>query len=69
MKAIKISDEVYRKLLAIKGENESFSELFERLVECNSSVDALKKIRATVEFADKEAMLSELRSKKAEKRL
>ncbi len=69
VKKIAIRDEVYGKLLAIKGENESFSELFERLVECNSPVDALKKIRATVEFTDKEAMLSELRSKKAEKRL
>jgi predicted CopG family antitoxin len=68
VKTITIRDEVYGKLVAIKGETESFSELFDRLVECNAPIETLKRLRARVEFTDKEAMLSELYSKRAEKR-
>jgi predicted CopG family antitoxin len=55
VKTITIRDEVYGKLLTIKGKDESFSE-------------ALKNLRSKVEFTDKETMLSELYSKRAEKR-
>jgi predicted CopG family antitoxin len=68
VKTITIRDEVYGKLLTIKGKGESFSELFDRLVECTSPVETLKKLRGKVEFTDKETMLSELYSKRAEKR-
>ena len=68
VKTITIRDEVYRKLIAVKEKSESFSELFDRLVECNSPIENLKKLRAKVEFNDKETMLSELYSKRAEKR-
>jgi predicted CopG family antitoxin len=69
VKTITIRDEVYGKLRAVKGNNESFSELFDRLVEGTSHVETLNKLRGRVEFTDKEALLSELDSKRAEKRI
>ncbi len=69
VKTITIRDEVYGKLLSLKGKDESFSELFDRLVECTAtSMESLKKLRGKVEFTDKEAMLSEMYSKRAERR-
>jgi predicted CopG family antitoxin len=68
VKTITIRDEVYGKLQTIKGKDESFSELFDRLVECTAPVETLKKLRGKVEFTDKETMLSELHFKRAEKR-
>ncbi|HMK94129.1 MAG TPA: antitoxin VapB family protein [Candidatus Limnocylindrales bacterium] len=69
VKTITIRDEVYGKLVMIKGKDESFSELFDRLVECSSPMETLKKLRGKVDFTDKEMMLSELYSKRAEKRI
>jgi len=71
VKTITIRDEVYRKLLTIKRKEESFSELFDRLVECTSPAEMLKNLRGKVEFTDKEkkSALSELYSKRAEKRV
>lgn len=69
VKTITIRDEVYGKLLAVKGKNESFSELFDRLVECTSTVETLKKLRGKVEFTNKDAMLNELYGKRAERRI
>jgi len=68
-KTITIRDEVYRKLLTIKREDESFSELFERLAEGANPLDTLKKLRGCVEFRDKERMLSEIYAVRAERRL
>lgn len=67
-KTITIRDEVYRKLLAVKGEGESFSELFERLVENASPVGTLTRLRGCVEFRDKRKMLSELQVLRSERR-
>ena len=69
METITIRNEVYGKLLAIKRKDESFSELFDRLVECTSPVETLKKLRGKVEFTDKERMLAELYSRRTEKRI
>jgi len=60
---------VYRKLLTVKKKDESFSRLFERLVESMSALETLKKLRGSVEFRDKEGMLSEIRALRAERRL
>ena len=68
-KTITIRDEVYRKLLTVKGENESFSKLFERLVEGMSPLETLTRLRGCVEFKDKEKMLSEIHALRAERRL
>jgi len=59
-KTLTVRDEVYRKLLTIKKRDESFSRLFERLVESMSALETLKKLRGSVEFKDKEEMLSEI---------
>ena len=69
VKTITIRNEVYEKLQTIKGKNESFSELFDRLVECTAPVETLNKLRGKVEFTDKETMLSELQSKKTKKEI
>ena len=68
-KTITIRDEVYRKLLAVKRKDESFSKLFERLVEGTSPLETLTKLRGCVEFKDKEKMLSEIHALRAERRL
>ncbi|MCW4045057.1 MAG: antitoxin VapB family protein [Candidatus Bathyarchaeota archaeon] len=68
VKTITIRDEVYQKLLAVKKKNESFSKLFERLAENRDPIETLLKLRAQVEFTEKEKMLSELRSLRAERR-
>ena len=71
VKTITIRDEVYQKLVSVKRKDESFSELFERLAECNSPQETLKKFRGTIEFAEgeKEQILSEIYSKRAERRI
>lgn len=68
-KTISIRDEVYRKLLKVKRDGESFSELFERLVEGVSPLETLKRLRGCVEFRDKEKMLEEIYAVRAERRL
>ena len=64
VKTITIKDKVYKKLIAHKGKDESFSDLFERLIEENfhSSIDALKKFRGSVEFEeeDKDTILKDM---------
>jgi predicted CopG family antitoxin len=68
-KTLTIRDEVYKKLLRVKRRDESFSRLFERLVEETSATEALKKLRGCVEFKDKERMLSEIEALRAERRV
>nr|MDO8134768.1 antitoxin VapB family protein [Candidatus Njordarchaeum guaymaensis] len=68
-KTLTIRDQVYRKLVAVKRKDESFSKLFERLVESTRAVDTLKNLRGCVEFRDKERMLSEIRTLRTERRL
>ena len=53
----------------IKRESKSFSELFERLIERTSPFEFLKNLRGCVEFRDKEALLREIYSARAERRL
>jgi len=45
VKTITIRDEVYKKLLSVKGRDESFSELFERLAEGVNPVETITKLR------------------------
>jgi len=62
-KTITVKDEVYRKLLRVKREGESFSDLFDRLVEGTAdSLDTLKKLRGRVELSsgNKECLLVEV---------
>lgn len=67
-KTLTIRDEVYKKLLNVKRRDESFSRLFERLVGDTTAFEALKKLRGSVEFKDKEKMLSEIQAQRTERR-
>lgn len=67
-KTITIRDDVYNRLLSLKREGESFSELFERLSDGADPLDTLRGLRGCVEFRDKEAMLSEINGKREERR-
>ncbi len=68
VKTITIRDEVYKKLLTVKKKDESFSKLFERLAEERNPTETLSRLRATVEFTDKEKLLSEISTRRAERR-
>ena len=68
VKTITIRDEVYRKLLTVKRKDESFSELFDRLAENKDPLETLAKLRAKVEFREKEEMFSELHFSRTERR-
>ena len=69
VKTLTISDEVYRKLLAVKAKDESFSELLEKLAEGTKSVEVLTSLRGRVEFREKKKMLSDLSTARAERRI
>ena len=66
VKTITIRGDVYEKLAAVKGEDESFSELLERLVEGADPIKTLKKLRGIIGPEDKKAILAELRKRRAE---
>jgi predicted CopG family antitoxin len=65
-KTLTIKKSVYEKLMGMKKQNESFSDLFERL--SNRNIDTLKKLRGTIEFKNKEALLKDLYKKRKERR-
>ncbi|MGB8217448.1 MAG: antitoxin VapB family protein [Candidatus Methanoperedens sp.] len=65
-KTITIREDIYKMLLSIKGTNESFSDLFERLVKSRKNIDKLKELRGSVEFKNKETLLLELPEKRKE---
>ena len=69
VKTITIREEVYKKLLEVKEENESFSKLFERLIESANPVETLKKLRGCIEFKDKNKILSEIYTSRSERRI
>jgi predicted CopG family antitoxin len=71
VKTITIRDEVYKKLLLIKSKKESFSELFERLLGRSDSIEILGRLRGCIEFEDndKKKLLSEIKARRAERRL
>ncbi|MEW6592750.1 MAG: antitoxin VapB family protein [Candidatus Hadarchaeota archaeon] len=70
VKTITIRNDVYDKLSAVKGVDESFSELFERLVEGPDPIKTLKRLRGSIEFkpGEKEKLLAEVRARRAERR-
>jgi predicted CopG family antitoxin len=67
-KTITIKDDVYERLLKMKRDDESFSDLFERLAEALDPVETLKRLRGSVEFRDRETMLQELSATRSERR-
>lgn len=69
VKTITVRDEVYRKLLAVKREGESFSELFERLVRGMEPIEMLKRLRGCIELDDRDEVLSRIYTAREERRL
>jgi predicted CopG family antitoxin len=65
-KTLTIKEDVYKKLLSMKREDESFSDLFERLLKRDIAV--LKSLRGSIEFKDKKKMIEEIYKKREEKR-
>ncbi len=68
-KTLTIREEVYEKLRSVKRKDESFSELFERLVGGTGSLELLRGLRGSVEFKDKRKMLAEIEALRSERRL
>lgn len=71
VKTITIRDDVYRKLIAAKSGDESFSDFLERLVgEVVNPVDLLRSLRESVELtsAEKKEILDGIRHRRFERR-
>ena len=67
-KTITIKKSLYDKLKAFKKENESFSDLLDRLIKSQSKKNILESMRGGIEFKDKEKLLKDIEKKKWEKR-
>lgn len=67
-KTITIKKSVYNELKGFKKENESFSDLLDRLIKSQSNKDLIKPLRGSIEFEDKEKLLKEIENKRWEKR-
>lgn len=54
VKTITIKEKVFNRLNSQKGEDESFSDLFERLLDNQvSGIDVLRKLRGSVDISDR----------------
>ena len=67
-KTITIKKSVYDELVGFNKENESFSQLLDRLVKSQSKKDILLSLRGSVEFQDKDILLKEIENKRRERR-
>jgi predicted CopG family antitoxin len=68
VKTITIREEVYTALTKVKKKDESFSELFDRLLKSTSSIGLLTKLKGSIELKQKTKILSEIYSKRLEMR-
>jgi predicted CopG family antitoxin len=67
-KTITIKNSVYDELIGFKKENESFSELLDRLVKSQSKREMLLTLRGSIEFENKDEFLAGIKNKRWEKR-
>ena len=67
-KTITIKKSVYDELKGFKKENESFSDLLDRLVKSQSKKDLIRSLRGSIEFEDKNDLLADLKKKRWEKK-
>ncbi|MBN2488295.1 MAG: antitoxin [Methanosarcinaceae archaeon] len=65
-KTITIREDVYRMLLSVKRNKESFSQLFERMVKSRSNLNKLKELHGAFEIGDKDLLLKEMSEKRKE---
>ena len=67
-KTITIKKSVYDELNGFKMENESFSELLDRLIKSQSRKDIILSLRGNIEFEHKGELFKEIEKKRWEKR-
>ena len=67
-KTITIKNSVYDELIGFKKENESFSELLDRLVKSQSKREMLLTLRGSMEFENRDEFLAGIKDKRLEKR-
>ena len=69
-KTLTIRDDIYRKLVSIKGKDESFSQLLERLMGRYVPSEILKSLKGKIELdgGQKKRLLSELNQQREERR-
>ncbi|MDE1861246.1 MAG: hypothetical protein KGH72_06050 [Candidatus Micrarchaeota archaeon] len=70
-KTITIRNVVYDQLAKRKQRGESFSEFFTRLLEQDRPIEALERLRGSIEFKnpkEKAKLLAEIRAKRSERR-
>ena len=60
-KTISIKEEVYNKLLAMKRDNESFSDFLNRLAESQKSDNLLKQLRGSIDIEDSQELIDEIK--------
>jgi predicted CopG family antitoxin len=66
-KIITVKSRVYKKLLALKRKDESFSDLIERL-SMRRNIETLRDLQDCVEFENKDGLLNDIYSKREERR-
>jgi len=65
-KTLTIKENIYKKLLLMKKDDESFSDLFERL--SNNNLNALRKMRGCNTYENKDELIKDIYKKRKEKR-
>lgn len=63
-KNIQVTDEVYERLNQLKRRNETFDDLFKRLVEKEDSLKILTKLQGTIDIPDKEKLVNKIYKKR-----
>jgi predicted CopG family antitoxin len=66
VKTITIKESVYNELIKVKEADESFSDLFERLLKKTIAISVLEKLKGSIDFkeGEKEKILSDIYSKR-----
>ena len=67
-KTLTIRDEVYERLIKIKRENESFSDLFMRLSEEENTLMLLERLRGSIDLPEADEIIEEIYEKRVERR-
>jgi len=67
-KTLTIRDEVYERLLKIKREDESFSDLFMRLSEEENTLMLLERLRGSIDLPEADEIIEEIYQKRVERR-
>ncbi|HDN82912.1 MAG TPA: antitoxin [Candidatus Altiarchaeales archaeon] len=65
-KTLTIKEDVYKKLVAIKREDESFSDLLDKL--SGKNVALLRKVRGSIDIKEKDEMIRDIYSRRDERR-